>query len=1267
MLVAQETVDALGHTYATDAAKAPTCTETGLTEGKHCSVCSTVLVEQEIVDALGHTEVVDNAKAPTCTETGLTEGMHCSICSTVLVKQEIVDALGHAEVVDKAVEATDTSDGLTEGKHCEVCGEILVAQQIIPATLQGTAIKSELLTVEGDRIYGSVSNTTTIFSFLNDITVNDNATYVLARDIGCENTIASKTVTLNVGDNTFYIFVTNGKAQKLYTVTVRRFPTYTVSFNTNGGTALDSLIIEEGSSISAPITEKAGYNLDGWTVDGKFVSFPYTVTENVEFDAVFSPIVYDITYELGGGVNAEGNLDSYTIKTNTITLGSPTRDYYDFCGWYNNAEFTGEAITQIAHGSIGDINLYAKWTPTVYEIKYNLNGGENDEGNPVSYTIESDTVIFKNPTRTGYTFKGWFTDEECTEGITKISHGSHGHFEIYAKWEIVVYDIDYVLNGGTNAETNPVRYTIESETIVFVSPSRIGYTFDGWYVDSEFTQSITNIEAGSYGEVALYAKWSVITYNITYNLNGGEDNTSTITSYTIESGDINLIAPTKVGYTFIGWSYEGQREPTKTVTISTGSYGEKEFTANWQANTYTVSFVAENGETIYEPTTVTYDSAFILPTLPHREYYEPCWYNGDIKFTDGTWSIASDVILTAKYESIFKVSNGALMGITEYGKSNYTSIEIPTMVDDASIGYIGKSAFSGCSSLVSVIISDGITSISDGAFSGCYNLVNIAIPTSIRYIGYDAFTGCTSLEAVYIEDIAAWCNITFRQYVESRNKYGANPLYYAKKLYLDGELITELVIPDGVTEITSYEFSCENLISVTIPDSVTSIEAFSFAGCSSLENITLPFIGASKSVSSTSSTRLFGYIFGTESYEGGASTEQYVGYRETCIYYIPISLKSVTITGGNVFGAAFYNCSNLKSITLPESISSIDYSTFYGCSSLTNVTIPSSVTSIGSSAFYGCSSLTSVTISSSVTSIGSSAFYGCSSLTSVTIPNSITSIADSAFRACSSLVSITLPSTVTRICDYAFYGCIALTSITISDSITSIGEYAFCYCTSLTSVIIPDSVTSIGSNAFNSCTALNSFVVGEGVTSLPTFLEGCTSLESITLPFVGESRDATSYKAHLGYIFGYSYTSTTYTSVINKCHYYYIGNGGVAYCYTYNIPSNLKNVILSDGAIAIGESAFVKCSNLTSVTISNSVTSIGGYAFSGCSSFTSVYYHGTESEWSAISIGRDNTSLTNATRYYYSEAEPSLNADGTAYDGNYWYYDENGKIAIWGS
>ena len=140
---------------------------------------------------------------------------------------------------------------------------------------------------------------------------------------------------------------------------------------------------------------------------------------------------------------------------------------------------------------------------------------------------------------------------------------------------------------------------------------------------------------------------------------------------------------------------------------------------------------------------------------------------------------------------------------------------------------------------------------------------------------------------------------------------------------------------------------------------------------------------------------------------------------------------------------AFYRCSGLTSITIPDCVTAIGVGAFEACSNLANVTIPNSVTAIGDYAFHGCSGLANVTIPDSVTAVGNGAFYGCSGLTSVTIPNSVTIIGDRAFLDCSRLRSVTIPDSVTVIGEGAFYGCSGLTSVTIPDSVTSIGNHAF--------------------------------------------------------------------------------------------------------------------------------------------------------------------------------------------------------------------------------
>ena len=263
-------------------------------------------------------------------------------------------------------------------------------------------------------------------------------------------------------------------------------------------------------------------------------------------------------------------------------------------------------------------------------------------------------------------------------------------------------------------------------------------------------------------------------------------------------------------------------------------------------------------------------------------------------------------------------------------------------------------------------------------------------------------------------------------------------------------------------------------------------------------------------------------------------------------------LKSITIPNSvtSIGELAFSYCNSLTSITIPNSVTSIGNGAFIGCSSLTSITIPNSVTKIGWHAFYGCSSLTSITIPDSVTSIESWAFEDCSSLTSITIPNSVTSIGEGVFYDCSSLTSITIPNSITSIGVYAFRGCSSLTSITIPDSVTSIERYTFSGCSSLTSITIPNSVTSIGKGAFYDCSSLTSITIPNSVTEIgDEAFKGCSSLKSFNGKFASSD---------------------------GRC-------------------------LIKDGELI----AFAP-EGLTSYTIPNSTTSIGDYAFYGCDSLTSI-------------------------------------------------------------
>ena len=216
----------------------------------------------------------------------------------------------------------------------------------------------------------------------------------------------------------------------------------------------------------------------------------------------------------------------------------------------------------------------------------------------------------------------------------------------------------------------------------------------------------------------------------------------------------------------------------------------------------------------------------------------------------------------------------------------------------------------------------------------------------------------------------------------------------------------------------------------------------------------------------------------------GSSTYNNILYKGNLVIPEEVTYMNRVRKVTSIGGKAFYSCSGLTSVTIPNSVTSIGGEVFYYCSGLTSVTIPNSVTSIGERAFYHCRSLISVTFGNSVSSIGSSTFQYCSGLTSVTIPNSVTSIGSQAFRYCSSLTSVTIPNSVTSIGESAFSECTSLATVTVGNGVMSIGNMAFEWCSGLTSITIPNSVTSIGDNAFTGCSGLSSITIPNSVTSI---------------------------------------------------------------------------------------------------------------------------------------------------------------------------------------
>lgn len=330
--------------------------------------------------------------------------------------------------------------------------------------------------------------------------------------------------------------------------------------------------------------------------------------------------------------------------------------------------------------------------------------------------------------------------------------------------------------------------------------------------------------------------------------------------------------------------------------------------------------------------------------------------------------------------SVTEIEENAFYGCTEV-----SSLTIGNSVKD-----IGTYAFFGLYKLTSLIIPNSVVNIGDRAFESCFQLTSLFIPSSVKTIGYDAFYSCSNLTFVCIDDIAAWCNIRFS------SGTGTNPLSYSHRLYVpftedfpptlnDSLYMTnignklyvtlgDLVIPNSVTSIENYAFcGCDYIYSVTIPNSVTSIGDDAFFSCNSLTSVTLP----------SSLTFIGSYAFwDTPWYDVWYKSQKpgllymgnyLFGYKDNK----PTGELIIKEGTRTIVGNAFYDCDDISSVVMPNTVAGIGNRAFYACSNITSVNIPISVTTIGDNAFGACRNLSTISLPNSIKSIGYSVFFNC--------------------------------------------------------------------------------------------------------------------------------------------------------------------------------------------------------------------------------------------------------------------------------------------------
>lgn len=454
---------------------------------------------------------------------------------------------------------------------------------------------------------------------------------------------------------------------------------YSIEYVLNGGTNASENPAKycENDQIVFSNPSRAGYTFGGWYSDEELTERVTGIdvgrTGDLTFYAKWIPKTYKIVFN--GNTANSGKMPgiTYTIdETGPLPANAFTKKEYAFVGW--NTTANGKGISIKNKGSLDGIDaengstitLYAQWKIKEYQIIYKLNGGTNNKTNPSSYNFKSTISTLAKPTKKGFVFQGWFTDAKCTKKFAGIKKGSTGTRTVYAKWKIVKYTVQYVLNGGKAPAGNPASYYVTSANIQLKNPARKGYTFCGWYLNKQYKTKITAIPKGSTGNLRLFAKWKLTDFQIMYQLNGGINNKKNPATYKMTSNTIKLNNPSKKGYKFAGW-YCDAKFTKKFVSILKGSIGKKTVYAKWIKQTYTIKYELDGGS-VDSPNPEKYSvttETFVI-TEPHKKgYVFEGWY--------------SDSGFQNRIEEIKKGSTGNL---TLYAKWKVITYSISYIIDD---------------------------------------------------------------------------------------------------------------------------------------------------------------------------------------------------------------------------------------------------------------------------------------------------------------------------------------------------------------------------------------------------------------------------------------------------------------------------------------------------------------------------------------------------------------------------------------------------------
>ena len=473
-------------------------------------------------------------------------------------------------------------------------------------------------------------------------------------------------------------------------ITVKRKAEFVLTYNNNGGTGCTTKAVIYNNAVGdLCIPTRSGYSFMGWfsneSLTNSINSSTIFKNEYTDVYAKWKANNYKVTFNANGGSVGTSNI-TVTYDSAYGTLPNPTRSGYTFKGWYTDvAEGTLISNTTIV-STAKDHTLYARWTPNIYTLTYNNNGGTGCTNKQVTYNSDYGTLC--TPTRTGYYFLGWYT---AASGGTKVTQTStvttaQDH-TIYAQWKANTYTLTYNNNGGTGCTSKTVTYNSSYGTLC--TPTRTGYTFLGWYTavsgGTQITQSTTMTSTQNH---TVYAQWKANTYTLAYNNNGGTGCTSKTVTYNSSYG--TLCTPIRTGYTFLGWytsATGGTQISQSTIMNKTQNHT---IYAQWKANNYTLTY-NNNGGSGCTNKTVTYNSNYGTLCTPTRTGYNFAgWYTSA---TGGTQITQSTIMNKTQNHTIYaQWKESTVIDFVNYSAIGFESFNVTSAINNNNLtaNFIGK-------------------------------------------------------------------------------------------------------------------------------------------------------------------------------------------------------------------------------------------------------------------------------------------------------------------------------------------------------------------------------------------------------------------------------------------------------------------------------------------------------------------------------------------------------------------------------------------------